>query len=148
MTAGVLAFALMLGQPVADPLAPPPHDECWVEPLQVSLAELAMMGRIQEQVVHRHCSRWVRADYPRFSGRRFVVARTRISDFRLFGEQLSFGFDVVVRPGGTGRPDDIYATPVLDLPEKWDRVIDKATYPALAIAGTAVITRIIVNILR
>ena len=35
----------------------------------------------------------------------------------------------------------------LDLPEDWQRTLDTLTYPALAIAGTAVITAIIVNAL-
>jgi hypothetical protein len=118
-----------------------------VQPLQVSLAEVALMGQVMREYVDGHCARSVRNDYPRGPGGVYAVAQTRLGSFGLFGERLSFGFDVVVRPGSQGAPDDMYAVPAFDLPEKWERAIDTATYPALAVAGTAVITAIIIKAL-
>ena len=136
--------------PAGGAFAPPGshNDDCWVAPLQVSLSELAMINQISDEYVSNHCARFLRGSFERYPGRAMTVAETRIADFELFGERLSFGFDVVVRPGGIGRNDTIYTAPALDLPDSWERAIDKATYPALAIAGTAVITAIIVNVLK
>jgi len=122
--------------------------DCWVQPLQLSVSELAMTGQIANEYVANHCSRWVKGNFPRFPGRATSVAQTRIARFKLFGEKLAFGFDVVVVPGALGHNDTIYTAPVLDLPDSWEQVIDKATYPALAIAGTAIITTIIVKALK
>lgn len=148
-----LILAMTLAQvvpPGGGALAPPASfdQECWVQPLQLSVSELAMTGQIADEYVANHCSRWIKGNFPRFPGRATSVAQTRIARFQLFGEKLAFGFDVVVVPGALGQNDTIYTAPVLDLPDSWDRVIDKATYPALAIAGTAIITTIIVKALK
>ena len=50
--------------------------------------------------------------------------------------------------GRRGNDHTIYTAPKIDLPESWQRVMDKATYPALAIAGTAIITTIIIEALK
>ncbi len=144
----LIPAALLVAQPAPSPFAVPTAAECWVEPLSVSLGELAMMNRIADQFVRSHCQRWVKGDFGHFGPRPMAIASTRLGHIGLFGEQLSFGFDVVVRPGALGAHDDLYATPVIDLPDTWERAIDRATYPALAIAGTAVITAIILQALK
>lgn len=143
-----LAFAQL--PPSGGAFSPPESfgRECWVQPLQLSLSELAMTGQIAEEYVSNHCARFRQGNFDRFPGRATSIAQTRIAHFKLFGERLAFGFDVVVVPGGLGQNDTIYTAPVLDLPDSWDRVIDKATYPALAIAGTAIITTIIIKALK
>jgi hypothetical protein len=148
----VLVVALTFAQvsPPSGAFSPPASfgRECWVQPLQLSVSELAMTGQIADEYVSNHCARFMKGNFPRFPGRATSIAQTRIARFELFGERLSFGFDVVVVPGALGHNDTIYTAPVLDLPESWDRVIDTATYPALAIAGTAIITTIIVQALK
>jgi hypothetical protein len=147
----VLAFILAPAQPLPGGASSPTTDfgrECWVQPLEVSLAELALMGQVTREYVDGHCARLLHNDFPRAPGGTYAVARTRLGTFGLFGERLAFGFDVVVRPGVPGAPDNIYAVPAIDLPEKWQQAIDSATYPALAVAGTAVITAIILKALH
>ena len=145
-----LTFATPPVAPTGGAFTPPTSfgRECWVAPLQVSVSELAMMGQISDEYVSNHCSRWLQGSFDRFPGRAITVAETRIANFTLFGERLSFGFDVIVRPGALGHNDTSYVIPKFDLPDSWERAMDKATYPALAIAGTAVITAIIVKALQ
>lgn len=144
----LLLATVLVAATSPSPLAPPPGmDECWVAPLQVNLSEMAMMGRIAEEVTRNHCSRDVQPDfYGRFPGRSFTVARNRFIQFRLFGQTLTAGLDVVVVPGTN--LDSMYATPAVDLPESWQRAIDYATYPALAVGAATITTVVLMRLLR
>ena len=151
-TFSFLVAALVLGVDAGQPmpfLTPPDATECLLEPLQLELTEVIGLGRIQDQVAKNHCLRHLQADmrHPNTMLPR-VVGKTRLGKFRLFGEQLGFGFNVVMVPGTLGSPDFLYTTPAIDLPEEWLKVRDMATYPVLAVGGALMMTTVIMKLLK
>ncbi len=148
---GVLLALVMLADltaPTANPLAAPEgaQNGCWVEPLKLTLPELATMGGIEQQLANSYCLRQPGASFVRHLNRYFTVGRTRFGTINLFGEKLGFGFDVVVNPGVLGHPDVAYAIPSFDLPPAWDRALNTMTYPVLLVGGTAMMTYVIVSL--
>ncbi len=147
----LLALAMLadLTAPTANPLAAPEGAQtgCWVEPLKLSLPELAAMGRLEQQLAQSYCLRQPGASFVRHLNRYITVGQTRFGTFNLFGEKLGFGLDVVVNPGVLGHPDVAYAIPSFDLPPAWDRALNTMTYPVLIVGGTAMMTYVIVSLL-
>jgi hypothetical protein len=148
----VLVVSLLLGltAPSASPMpAPDPTaNDCWVQPLKVTLPELALMGAINEQLRSSYCLRNPGASYLRHLERPIKVGETRLGELHLFGETFRYGFDVVWQPGYLIHPDNIYAVPALDLPPAWTRTMDTLTYPALAIGGAAMMTYVIMQLVH
>jgi hypothetical protein len=134
--------------PEAMPLTPPPPERCWVMPLRLTLPELAAMGRVEEQYARSYCMRQPGASYARHLNRPFTLAQTRFANFSLFGERLGFGFDLVVQPGMLGAPDRVYTVPSFDLPPSWAWALDTATYPVVIVGGAAIVTTVIIELLR
>lgn len=149
-------MALVLGLVVLVAVPPSPlpggrpnlEPDCFVEPLKLTLPEVASLGWVQGEVARHHCLQRTDASLTPLLRRPYPVGKTRLGQLHLFGERLGFGFDVVVRPGALGRPDDIYAVPALDLPERWMWVIDRATYPAVVVGGAAILTTVILELVR
>ena len=123
-------------------------DDCLGGPLTLRMTDYLRMGNVMDTWASQGCSRLVgNAERPPFFGN-YVIGTTRIGRFNLFGEQLGWGVNVVTRPGTRiGEPDQMYAVPALDLPEPWQRAIDKATVPALAVGGAVVLTSVLLGIL-
>lgn len=140
-----LILTALISQPLQAPAAP---SECWVNPLQVSLGELAQMGAIVDQVVKDHCGRRLDADAARHLHGGYIVAKTRFATLRLFGEELKLGIDVVGRPGAPGSLDSLYAVPAADLPKEWEEAIDTATYPVLIVGTAAIFTKVIIELVK
>lgn len=143
--ATLLLMASIVGQPLQAPASP---SDCWVNPLQVSLGELARFGEIMDRVVTHHCARQLDADAARHLHGSYVVAQHRFATLRLFGEELKLGIDVVGQPGAHGSLDSLYAVPAADLPKKWEEAIDTATYPVLLVTGAAIVTQVVIELVK
>ena len=66
----VLVLTLTLSQtapPAGGAFAPPESfgQECWVQPLHLSLSELAMTGQIANEYVANHCDRFRKGHFIR-----------------------------------------------------------------------------------
>lgn len=152
----VLALALAhgadLGQNPAAllPDISPESDDCWASPLRLKLVDLVQTGRIAHAIAARGCDQRVRFDPLRDLRRSTTFGRTHLADLHLLGEKFELRLDVIVRPGSslTGDRDELFVVPVLDLPEKWDWFIDDATHVALAVGTAAVITSILIQLLK
>lgn len=145
-TSALLFFIHGAPPALAPPAEPTADTGCWYAPLELRLVDYLRTGDIVERVRRRHCLRRgdQRLELPRRGP--FVVGKTRFGRFTLFGQQLGYGLDVVVRPTREG--DLMYATPALDLPEPWLLAIDKATYPVLVVGGAVVLTTVILQLAR
>lgn len=125
-----LGFAIVSFAPAEyGPFTAPAGDvsRCWVEPLQLTLGDVAAFGRVEEEYVKHNCMTSLGAYYDIHRTRTYTVGKTELGSFGLLGEQLGIGVDVVVQPGHFGEPDLMYATPQLRLPESWMQAIDYAT---------------------
>lgn len=125
----------------------PQRRGCWVDPLELTLVDVALMGRIAKQVAESHCYRRRDADAMRHMRHPYTVGRMRFASFTLFGRRLHIGLDVVVNPSEFGN-DTMFAAPALDLPEEWELAIDRATYPVLILGSAALLTAVVVNLLQ
>ena len=147
VTLGLLVASLSPITPSADDPSPATSG-CWVEPLQLSLADLAAFGRIQEQYTRSHCLRQPGASLAYDNHRSLTVGETELGNFWLFGEQVGVKLDVVVFRGQRGEPDRMVVVPALRLPEQWMWAIDRATYPVLIVGGAAIVTTVILDLAR
>jgi hypothetical protein len=149
MLATMLSVALAgsLPAPATSPTDPPPASPCWVEPLELEAHEMLMVGRVASEVAKNHCLERSGAEYQRHFVRSRAVARTHLTRFRLFGEELGLDLEASVKPGGT-QPDFFYVAPALDLPESWDRAIDAASTPILVVGSAALITTVILQLAK
>ncbi len=142
--------------PFAPGMAPPSagepggqaDDGCWVQPLQLTITDFAKMGQINAAVGKSHCLRRMDPRLRPFNRGIYVVGKSRIGTLRLFGEEMPFGFNMVVAPGVNGGPDVLYTTPALDLPQPWLEAIDMATYPVLVVGTAALVTSVIIQLIH
>jgi hypothetical protein len=136
------------------PFSPPQEtimgaDDCITGPLQLRATDYFTMGQVANRITTQGCSRLIgNAERPPHFGN-YVIGRTRFGRFNLLGEELGWGINVVTQPGTRiGEPDLMYATPALDLPEKWQRRIDQATVPVIAVGGAVILTSVLLGVLK
>jgi len=157
----VLVVSLVIGLEAPPPALLPSAggEECWTQPLQLTLPELAGMGGIANQLWRNHCLQKEGGAFARYVNRPMVVGKARLGKLTLFGQQVGFGVDVFYRPAlfaGDGRlrpdflerPEDLYPVPGLDLPEPWMLAVEKATYPVLAVGSAAMITYVLMSLAK
>ena len=138
-------------------------DPCLGEPLTLRWTDLLTMGDTMKKIVRPDCQ--VRLDAnsrlgPTYLMRPTVAGRWKLGSFKLAGEEVGYGFDMIWGPEEAfhGRLDgyagphagleELRLVPQLYLPERWDRAIDTATYPALIVGGAAVGTWVIIEMIR
>ncbi len=148
-----LALLFFVAAPSPAPFSPPEAlppaaDDCLTGPLQLRAVDYFTMSQVADTMNRHGCQRLIGgAERPPFFGN-YVVGRTQLLRFSLFGEQLGWGINVVTRPGTRiGEPDLMYAAPALTLPESWQRAMDKATVPVIAVGGAVVLTSVVLGIL-
>ena len=159
----MMVAALLTLFVVAGPLdAPPSADPCLTSPLQLRWTDLISMGDTAKKLARPDCQ--VRLDaYGRFGGRMMqpvVVGHWALGDFRLFGEKVGFGFDMLWGTeaafhgsldgyrGPTPAMDQLILVPQLYLPEPWQRAVDTAREPFLLVTGAAITTWVIIEMVR
>jgi hypothetical protein len=158
LATAILSLAVTLAPDSTTPLDLPadsqhlqPADSqsgCWVEPLQLTLPEVLAMGHVEQEYVRRHCVQRLPRYFDSHAISKFTIGENRFGSFWLFGESIPFGFNVVVRPGALGQPDETYVVPALDLPKPWLQAIDYATYPVLIVGGAALATTVILQLVH
>jgi len=154
-----LVLSLVLGLEAPSPALLPAAggDECWTQPLQLTLPELAGMGGIANQLRRNHCLQKEGGGFARYIDRPMTVGKTRFGKVWIFGQPVGFGVDVFYRPSlfaGDGRlradflerPEELYPMPALDLPEPWMLAVEKATYPVLAVGGVAIFSYVLFSL--
>ena len=138
-----VVIAWMLGAPAH--LTPPPNDRCWTQPLQLTMTDIVVFGRVHQQALG-HCGA-----EPRLNNNArpapYVIGRTQLASFELFGKPLTLNIDVVMAPSVPGVPDTIYATPKLQLPEEWQKKVDAVTAPVLVVGGAAILGTVVYQLL-
>lgn len=160
-----LAFVAAVG--VASPVGLPAGDDgvrpsspCRAEPYALELRDYLSFGDLVDRSRREHCALRHVADVPFGPGRIYRIGRTPLLRLRLFEQEFGLNLDVVVQrsPGmfnATGfdvvdgsQRDRVFATPSLDLPDSWDRVIDQAATPAVLVGGAALMSAVVVQMLR
>ncbi|MEL6760490.1 MAG: hypothetical protein AAFP04_08780 [Myxococcota bacterium] len=160
------SFALLAAVALATPTEAAEHDgfessdPCRAELYALELRDYLRFGDLVERSRREHCALRHFADAPFGPGRIYRIGRTPLLRLRLFEQEFGLNIDVVVQrsPGmfnATGfdvvdgsQRDRVFATPSLDLPESWDRVIDQAATPAVVVGGAALVSAIVVQMLR
>jgi hypothetical protein len=159
----MVVHALITACLVAGPTDPPTTtDPCQSAPLELKWTDLISMGNIANQLARPDCQ--IRLDaYGRFGGRMMqpnLAGRWRLGSFKLAGETVGFGFDMLWGPerafhgrldgysGPTPSMEQVLLVPQLYLPEPWQRAIDTATTPVLLIGGAAITTWVIIEMMR
>ena len=123
-------------------------EDCLTGPLELRASDYLTMGQVAQTWATESCQRFIgNAERPPYFGNQ-VIGKTRFGRFSLFGQQLGWGLNVVTRPGTRiGEPDLMYAAPAIDLPESWQRAIDRATVPVIAVGGAVVLTSVLLGVL-
>jgi hypothetical protein len=148
---------------LAGPLnAPPASDPCQTAPLELKWTDLISMGNTLRPLARPDCQVHLDA-YGRFGGRMMqpnVAGHWRLGSFKLAGETVGFGFDMLWGPeqafhgrldgygGPTPSMEQVLLVPNLYLPEPWQRAIDTATAPVLLVGGAAITTWVIIEMVR
>lgn len=159
----MLVSMLVGAEPTFGPTTPPETTECVTEPMQLELHEFVMSGNVMTQVVKQRCRVNSSADAVHFYITPTRVGTRRLATFQLFGRQLgldlnamvvasqpggfSFGQNAVLGPGQNGQ-DFYYVAPGLDLPDDWERALERTTTPILVLGGAAILTTVIVNLAK
>ena len=122
---------------------------CQLSPLRLELSALGEMGDVGERVAQDSCYTQDRGSEVRSSRASLTVTVTPITGFTLFGEALELSLDTVLIPGdlATGRLDELFVSPAIHLPERWQWAIDDASHVALAVGGAAILTTVLVSLL-
>lgn len=134
---------LAIGPAADDGLGP---NDCWLEPMDLSVTQLLASGSINSYVSKRYCLRRLSGSELRFHPGKRTIGRTHLGSLTLFDEQFGYGLQVMMAPGQNGAPDFIYTAPYLDLPDSWDRAIDTVTYPVVIIGGAAIFTTVLIQL--
>lgn len=157
-------IAVLLAAP-AEPEAPPAVPQgCATETYELHLSDYLRFGDVVARA-QRHCATMNLPDAPGFPGRSYIIGRTELMRFRLLGEEFGLNLNLVNQPRGalgTGQGfdagqfganrgsfgnDQLFVAPALDLPDSWDRAIDRAAGPAALVGGVALTTAVILGLL-
>jgi hypothetical protein len=153
----------LIGILLAGPLDPPTADDpCQTTALELKWTDIIAMGNTARQLTRPACQ--IRLDaYGRFGGRMMqpqIAGHWRLGAFRLAGENVGFGFDMVWGSeeafhgrldgyrGPNANVEQVLLVPTLYLPEPWQRALDTATTPVLVLGGAAITTWVIIEMMR
>ncbi|MEM6734325.1 MAG: hypothetical protein AAF658_22360 [Myxococcota bacterium] len=162
MLTALIVAAVLATEPPPD--GPRSEGRCTASTYQLEINEYIAFGTLLERA-QNHCATVNIPDAPRYPGRSYVIGRTPIARFRLFGEQFGLNLNLVTQAQdvfgtqggfttgqfganrGSNGNDLLFVSPSLDLPDAWDAAIDEAAGPIALVGGVAITTAVLIGLL-